>query len=272
MSKKDRKVLQFPRRPHPKADYQRVKSLYTISEIRQLFGLSERMIRRWAEQGLIQSVGASDADEPQYDFQVLTQLRRARELKSQGLTLKQVEAELQGQMNLFKTAAGRVTHILTPFEEALVMHERGDQKAVELYKEAISSGDNVADAYCNLGILELEAGGAPKALDCFTFALKVDPRHVEAHYNLANLYYDAGNLKLAKLHYETARELEPSFSPLYYNLALVHYELKDLPSATVSLRRYRELSPEDDKESLDELIGWLEKACALEQGSSGFRV
>jgi len=264
MSKKDRKILQFPRRPQPKADYQRVKSLYTTAEIQQLFGLSERMIRRWTEQGVIQPASASAADDPQYDFQALTVLRRVRELRAQGLTLKQVEAELQGQMNLFKSDPGRVTHILTPFEEALLMHERGDQKAAELYREAISSGDNVADAYCNLGIIELEVGSAPKALDCFTFALKVYPRHVEAHYNLANLYFDAGNLKLAKLHYETSRELEPSFSPLYYNLALVYYELKELASAVAALHRYKDLSPDDEKESVDELLGWLEKACALD--------
>jgi len=34
-----------------KADYQRVQSTYTVTEIKQLFGLSERLIRRWTEQG-----------------------------------------------------------------------------------------------------------------------------------------------------------------------------------------------------------------------------
>ena len=157
--------------------------------------------------------------------------RRVRELRGQGLTLKQVEAELQGQMNLFKTGAGQVARLLSPFEEALLLHERGEEKAAEYYREAIREGDNVADAYCNLGIIEMEQGNMPKALDCFTRSLKNEPRHVEAHYDLANLYFDAGDLKLARLHYESAAELEPSFSPLYYNLALVYYELADLGAA-----------------------------------------
>jgi tetratricopeptide (TPR) repeat protein len=264
MSTKDNKVLQFPaKRPRGKADYQRVKSVYAVAEIRQLFGLSERAIRRWTEQGLIQTAPGSPADQPLYDFNALTQLRRARELRAQGLSLKQVEAELQGQMNLFKPAGARVAHILSPFEEALLLHDRDQQKASELYKEAIGDGDNVADAYCNLGIIELEVGNVTKALDCFTLALKTDPRHIEAHYNLANLYFDAGDLKLAKLHYESARELEPSFSPLHYNLALVYYEMHDLIGASSALLRYRDLAPQDEASAIDELLGWLEKAQSM---------
>ncbi len=145
------------------------------------------MIRRWTEQGVVSTLLSSEAGEALYDFSALTQFRRVRELRGQGLTLKQVEAELQGQMNLFKPARAEIAHLLSPFEEALLLHERGDAKAAELYREAITEGDNLADAYCNLGIIELEQGRMPKALDCFTLALKNEPRHVEAHYNLANL-------------------------------------------------------------------------------------
>jgi tetratricopeptide (TPR) repeat protein len=236
MSKKENKVLRFPSAPS-KADYQRVKSTYTVGEIKLLFGLSERLIRRWTEQGVVQAVPPSEGAEPVYDFQALTQFRRVRELRSRGMTLKQVEAGL---------------------------HERGEEKAADYYREAIREGDNVADAYCNLGIIEMELGNTPKALDCFTRSLKHEPRHVEAHYDLANLYFDAGDLRLARLHYESAAELEPSFSPLYYNLALVYYELHDLNAACGALHRYTELAPEDEeRQAIDELLCWLEQACDL---------
>jgi len=265
MAKKETKVLRFPAPPPSKADYQRVKSTYTVHEIKELFGLSERVIRRWTEEGIVSVASSSEAGEPLYDFGALTQFRRVRELRGQGLTLKQVEAEIQGQMNLFKPARARVARLLSPFEEALLLHERGDAKAADLYREAIAEGDNLADAYCNLGIIELEEGRMPKALDCFTLALKSDPRHVEAHYNLANLYFDAGNLQLAKLHYETASELEPSFSPLHYNLALVYYRLDDLNGACDALRKYKELAPEDQEMlAINELLTWLEQAREIE--------
>src|SRR6266536_5556575 len=225
MNENSNKVLSF-RSPVPaKADYQRVKSNYSVREIKQLFGLSERTIRRWTEQGIIHATATPDSKDYNYDFHALTQFRRVRELRSQGQTIKQIEAELQGQLSLLRMEEGRLARLLTPFEEALLLHEQGDIKAAEYYLEAINEGDNVAEAYCNLGIIDLEQGDRAKALDHFTLSLKHDPRHVEAHYNLGNLYYDAGELPLARLHYEAAAQIEPGFSLVYFNLSLVHYKL-----------------------------------------------
>src|SRR5438034_7038886 len=92
MTEKIRKVLSFPSRVPPKADYQRVKSSYSVREIKQLFGLSERTVRRWTESGIIQGTPAEDAADFTYDFQALTLFRRVREMRSQGLTIKQIEA------------------------------------------------------------------------------------------------------------------------------------------------------------------------------------
>jgi tetratricopeptide (TPR) repeat protein len=262
MNDKRNKVLAFPSPVPSKADYQRVKSTYTVREIKQLFGLSERTIRRWTEQGIVQASSIAD-DELTYGFQALTQFRRVRDLRSQGQTMRQIEAELQGQLNLFRLEAGRVARLLTPFEEALVLHEQGDPKAAEYYSEAINEGDNVAEAYCNLALINLEQGNSAKALDQLTLSLKHDPRHVEAHYNLGNLYYDHGDFHLARLHYEAAVQIEPGFSLVYFNLALVYHRVNNLQGASGALQRYRELEPEDkDVEALDELL----KARA---GSSG---
>ena len=147
------------------------------------------------------------------------------------------------------------SRLLTPFEEALLLHEQGDAQAVEFYREAISAGDNIAEAYCNLGIIDLDRGNMVGALDNFTQSLKHDPRHVEAHYNLANLYYDAGDLQLAKLHYEAAAQIEPGFSLVYFNLSLVYHKLGDLNAASATLEKYRQLEPEDeDLEVLNQLL------------------
>ncbi len=251
------KVLSFPSRVPAKADYQRVKASYSIGEIKQLFGLTERTIRRWTEQGIIQAAtAAGETADYTYDFQALTQFRRVRELRGQGQSIKQIEAELQGQLNLFRGAGGgRLSRLLTPFEEALLLHEQGDPKASESYLEAIHDGDNVAEAYCNLGIINLDLGQLGKALDNFTLSLKHEPRHVEAHYNLGNLYYDAGELPLARLHYEAAAQIEPGFSLVYFNLALVHHKLGDLPNALAALEKYKQLAPDDAEiEAVDQLL------------------
>jgi tetratricopeptide (TPR) repeat protein len=249
MKENSTKVLSFPSRVPAKADYQRVKSNYSIREIKQLFGLSERTIRRWTEQGIIHGTPAPATNDFSYDFQALTQFRRVRELRAQGQSIRQIEAELQGQLHLFRGGGvARVARLLTPFEEALLLHEQGDPKAAELYREAISNGDNVAEALCNLGIINKDLGHIGKALDNFTLSLKHQPRHVEAHYNLGNLYFDAGELPLARLHYDAAASIEPGFSLVYFNLALVHYKLSDLTSALAALETYKELRQPDDEE------------------------
>ena len=259
MTEKIRKVLSFPQPVPAKADYQRVKSSYSVREIKQLFGLSERTIRRWTDSGIIQGLPAPEGDDLTYDFQALTLFRRVREMRSQGLTIKQIEAELQGQLSLFRTEGGQVARLLTPFEEALLLHEQGDMNAVEFYHEAITAGDAVAEAYCNLGIIDLDRGNSIGALDHFTQSLKHDPRHVEAHYNLANLYYDAGDFALARLHYEAATQIEPNFSLVYYNLALVYHRLANVEGARNALHRYKELEPGDEEvELVDQLLKAME--------------
>ena len=257
MTEKIRKVLSFPSPVPAKADYQRVKSSYSVREIKQMFGLSDRTIRRWTDAGIIYGAPVGETGEYTYDFQALTLFRRVRDMRAQGLTIKQIEAELQGQMSLFRAESSQVqvSRLLTPFEEALVLHEQGDANAAEFYEQAITEGDNIAEAYCNLGIIELDRGNMVGALENFAQSLKNDPRHVEAHYNLANLYYDAGDFPLARLHYEAAIQIEPNFSLVYYNLALVYHRLNNVEGARQSLNRYKDLEPGDEEiELVDQLL------------------
>jgi tetratricopeptide (TPR) repeat protein len=163
--------------------------------------------------------------------------------------------EKAGQLNLF--TGGKVVRLnkLTDFEEALFTDEQGDRKeAKKLYLKAIEQGDALADAYCNLGIIEWQEGNQTKAVDYFTLALKNDPRHFEAHYNLANLYGELGNFPLATAHYKISIELKPSFPNSYFNLALTHAINREFMDAVNLLNQYRELTPADEQKLADELI------------------
>jgi tetratricopeptide (TPR) repeat protein len=161
------------------------------------------------------------------------------------------------QLNLF--AGGRVVKLsnLTAFEEALILDEQANPKARELYLKAIDEGDCVADAYCNLGILESNNNNHSKAIDYFTLSLKHDPRHFEAHYNLANLYAEVGNLQLAKVHYQIAVELEPDFSNAHFNLGLTLAMLGEPKLAVEELYAYKRLSDKNDFRHVDELIATI---------------
>ena len=174
-------------------------------------------------------------------------------------------AENPDQLHLFPATTAQILSFgseSSRFEQALMLDERGDPKAAELYAKAIAEQDCVADAYCNLGIIESQKGNTARAFDCFTTSLKYDPRHSEAHYNLGNLYFDMNDLRLAQVHYELAGEVDPSFANVYFNLALVQAIKNDLAAAINSLTRFQELVSPNEARNADELLLNLRKSLA----------
>src|SRR5437762_11735293 len=150
-------------------------------------------------------------------------------------------ADCPDQLHLFPQTTAQILDFGSEsgrFEQALILDERGDPKAAELYAKAIEEEDCVADAYCNLGIIESQKGNTTKAYDCFTTSLKYDPRHSEAHFNLGNLYFDVNDLPLAQVHYEIAGEVDPLFANVYFNLALVQAIRNDLRASISALTKY----------------------------------
>jgi len=185
-------------------------------------------------------------------------------------------AEHPDQLDLFAAPTAQILSLssgLSSFEQALMLDERGDLQAAELYARAIEEEDCVADAYCNLGILESQKGNTIKAFDCFTTSLKNNPRHSEAHYNLGNLYFDANDFRLAQTHYEMAGEVEPSFANAYFNLALIQAINNDFGAAVTALSKYQELVSEDEGRIAAELLQNLKDSLGAarnpQAGSSG---
>jgi len=178
---------------------------------------------------------------------------------------KRRAVESPNQLHLFPQATAQILDLvpeLTRFEQALLFDERGDLKAAELYRQAIEEGDCVADAHCNLGIIESRRGNTARAFDCFTNALKHDPRHFEAHYNLGNLYFEVNDFRLAQVHYEIAAELDPPFANVHFNLALLQAMNNDLAAAINSLTRYQDLVSDEEGRNANELLHNLKRSLA----------
>lgn len=160
-----------------------------------------------------------------------------------------------GQLNLF--TGGKVVKLnqLSAFEEALMLDEQGNKERAKIgYLQAIEQEDSLADAYCNLGIIQSIEGAHAQAIDSFTQCLKIDPRHFEAHYNMANLYGEIGNLTLAKAHYEISIQLEPGFPNSYFNLGLTFAMNKEFDRAIKAIKQFRKLAQPEDQNLADDLI------------------
>jgi Flp pilus assembly protein TadD len=179
---------------------------------------------------------------------------------------KRAAPENPDQLDLFPQPTAQILDFVLEsghFNQALMFDEKGDARAADLYRRAIEAGDRVADAYCNLGIIESQKGNAANAFDCFTSSLKHDPRHTEAHFNLGNLYFDANDLRLARMHYEMTTQVTPGFPNVYFNLALAQALDNDLAAAVSSLLRYQELVPAEEGHHADELLSTLRRTLAV---------
>lgn len=166
-----------------------------------------------------------------------------------------------GQLSLFG-GAGQVLRMPStagPFEEALLLDERGDTRAEEAYRLAIEAGDDLADSYCNLGIILSKRGEMPKAFDCFTKSLEHNPRHFESQYNLGNLYFERDNYRLARMHYEIAAQIEPDHAGVYFNLGLALALNDDLPAALNALKKYKSLASKEEADKADDLLENLQR-------------
>jgi tetratricopeptide (TPR) repeat protein len=173
------------------------------------------------------------------------------------------------QLDLFLSPVARLASTaaaLSPFEQALLSDERGDTVAADLYAKAIENNDCVADAYCNLGIIESQRGNTAKAFNCFTTSLKHEPRHAEAHYNLGNLYFEVNDFRLAQVHYEMAREVEPAFPNVHFNLALVQSLNNEIAAAIATLERYQQLVTTEEAGQVDDLLRNLRQTLAAKSG------
>jgi tetratricopeptide (TPR) repeat protein len=255
-------LLRFPETARSQS-LQRVQSTYTVREISRQFGLSENAIRRWTREGVIRAAPPGPDGEPRYGFEALTQFRRVRELRNMGMSPRRIEAELHGQLSLFPEKGGRLIQLplrLSAFEEALILHEKGDKRAVEKYHEAIAEGECIADSYCNLGILCYEQSEISTAFDHFTRSLRYDPRHFESHFNLAHLYFEGGDFRLARLHYEISAVIEPNSASVHFNLGLVHAVNGDLATAIASLNRAKEYATDEELAQVEELLASLQNA------------
>ena len=82
-------IVSFP--VHLAQAFQTVKAQYSCREIRELFGLSERTLRRWAQQGIVRPF---DEQTMSFDFTSLPLFRKARELRAEGYSAQRIETEI----------------------------------------------------------------------------------------------------------------------------------------------------------------------------------
>eukprot|EP00877_Chromochloris_zofingiensis_P014770 jgi/Chrzof1/9547/Cz04g07120.t1 len=101
------------------------------------------------------------------------------------------------------------------------------------FERALSMADDssLPDVWYNIGQVAVGIGDLGWAHQCFRLALCIDPNHAEAYNNLGVLELRKGNDEQARAHFRTGQNLAEHVFELHYNGALLAQRQGDLQEA-----------------------------------------
>jgi tetratricopeptide (TPR) repeat protein len=216
---------------------------YRREDIRRLLQVSERRLRGWEKQGLVDAAGS-------YGFSDIAALRTIKRLSDLHFTAGQIRKAING----LKT---RLEYIERPFEQArftaegrrIAVHVAGDKldpisgqllfdfdarngpvrafpaKRQEQTAAAAVAREAEAEAWFQRG-LALEESGAPiqDAVAAYRAAVEANPRASGALVNLGTIAFRMRKLKDAEMLYRRALESDPGYALAHFNLGNLYDE------------------------------------------------
>ena len=119
--------------------------------------------------------------------------------------------------------------------------------ALVVIQESIRLLPTDAEAYSNLGVVQLELGKLNDAEKSFFKAIKLKPGYADAYSNLGVVQQQLGRLEDAELSYKKAISLKSGYVQAYFNLGIVQQELGKFEKAESSYRKAIALNTNDVK-------------------------
>ncbi|KAI7804324.1 tetratricopeptide repeat protein 8 isoform X2 [Triplophysa rosa] len=108
----------------------------------------------------------------------------------------------------------------------------------------VSSDEEQADIWYNLGHVGVGIGDLTLAYQCFKLALAFHNNHSEAYNNLAVLELRRGRIEQAKAFLQTAASLSPHMYEPHFNYATLSDKLGDLQSSYMAAQKSEDAFPE----------------------------
>jgi predicted O-linked N-acetylglucosamine transferase (SPINDLY family) len=155
------------------------------------------------------------------DF-VAAYLNLAQAFRQQG---NQQQADLAQQKAIELQHTPSKAHQL--FSQGQNLASMGQLKqAIATYQQAIALDPNLAEAYCQIGILERHRGEIKPAVEQFKKALELQPDLIPAHQNLCGIYRDTLSLKSARQavteYRQRCGEIDPIMTAIYF-ISIHHF-------------------------------------------------
>ena len=129
--------------------------------------------------------------------------------------------------------------------QAIQLHRSGSLAAAEgLYRQVLQIDPACADAWCYLGVIQVQQDLLDTAAMSLEKAIQLRPQFSEAHCNLGTVFLFQGKLDRAIECYQSALRFQPNLADAHSNLGKAYHELRRYPEAEACSRRALELAPE----------------------------
>ncbi|PWT83062.1 MAG: glycosyltransferase [Acidobacteria bacterium] len=151
---------------------------------------------------------------------------------------------------------------------AFQRHQEGSlAEAESLYRQVIQTEPWHPEAWCFLGVLQVQQGRLEDAAASLQEAIRLRPQFAEAHCNLGTVFLHQRKLDRAVACYQEALRIQPALPDAHSNLGKAYCELHRYREAEISCRRAVELAPHHADALLNlgnalECQGKLEEAVA----------
>ncbi len=119
-----------------------------------------------------------------------------------------------------------------------------DQKALELFKEAIEQNPKNVTAWNGLGSCQIGLNRPDAAIEAYKQAIKINPNDETTHYVLGNFYLKLGRYQEAIESYQQVIRINPDFEPAYFKLGLIFAQLGRLNEGKNAFETVIRLNPD----------------------------
>ena len=140
----------------------------------------------------------------------------SRDPELQELFLNAVRAEEQGRKQIAMEIYGKILAVDPAYTAALInlgtlhYHQKGYQRAEELYRRAAESDSSYVLAFFDLGNVLDELERPDESIGAYLRAISLAPGYADAHYNLALAYERKGERRRALSHWQVYIRLDKS--------------------------------------------------------------
>jgi len=119
-----------------------------------------------------------------------------------------------------------------------------DQKALELFKEAIEQDPENVMAWNGLGSCQVGLNRPAAAIESYKQAIKINPNDAAMHYILGNYYAKLGRYQEAIESYQQVTRINPDFESAYFKLGLIYAQLGRLNDGKNAFETVIRLNPD----------------------------